>query len=52
MASSRDTAEFNRKNMFHVHKTISREKLFAFVGIGKRLQYIFDLCCNVGYSLL
>ena len=40
MASSRDTVEFNRKNMFHVNKTISGEKLFAFVAIGKRLYLI------------
>ena len=37
MASSRDTEELSRKNMFHVYKTISGEKLFALVAIGKRL---------------
>ena len=53
MARSRDTAEFSRvekahfvfttlsqivrKNMFHVYKSISRERIFAFPAIGKRL---------------
>ena len=51
MASSRDTVEFrwkktfrvyktalnNLKDIVHVYNTISEEKLFAFVAIGKSL---------------
>ena len=37
MASSRDTVELSWKNMLRVNKTISGEKSFAFVAIGKRL---------------
>ena len=36
-ASSRDTVEFSWINVFNVYKTISRERLFAFAAIGKKL---------------
>ena len=40
-----------KKDTLYVYKTISRQKLFAFIAM-RGGGDIIDLCCNMSYSLL